>query len=151
MAGDALVFPSLEWFQALQQLTNADAEFRRLGSIDTVMGVKVGTEVFVLTFRAFQCEEVSVATEDDLFETDFYLEMPEDQWQEMLENIKAHGGADLRHTLNSLDLSMPGGIASNDSGDQYQADLFFRYNESIQYFFNLSAQLDTVYRDSAAT
>lgn len=151
MARAALVFPSVEWFEALRQLANDDPEFRRLGNIDTLMGVKVGSEVFLLTFRAFQCAKVEIGSDDDLFELDFYLEMSEDHWQEMLENIKENGAADHSHTLNSLDLTLPGGIASNETGDQYQADLFFRYNESLQYFFNLSARLDTVFRDSAAT
>ena len=35
----ALVFPSVEWFQAIQELVNNDPEFRRLGSIDATMGV----------------------------------------------------------------------------------------------------------------
>jgi hypothetical protein len=80
---------------------------------------------------------------------DFVLEMSAEQWQEMLENIKQHGGADLRHTLNTLDLRTPGGIASNATGDQYRADFFFRYNESLQYFFDLSAQLETAFQSSA--
>lgn len=151
MAGTALIFPSLEWFEALRQIANADDDFRRLGNIDTTMGIKVGSAVFLLQFEAFQCVHADAGAEDDLFELDFYLEMSEDHWQEMLGNIKANGGADHSHTLNSLDLTLPGGVASNETGDQYQADLFFRYNESLQHFFNLSAQLDTVFQDSAAT
>ena len=52
-ATGTLVFPSVEWFQAVQQLVNADPEFRRLGSVDAGMGVKVGSRVFVITFEAF--------------------------------------------------------------------------------------------------
>jgi hypothetical protein len=151
MSGDALVFPSLEWLQALQQLVNADSEFRNLGSVDTTFGIKAFSEVFIVTFRAFQCEAIRAGTDDDLFEVDFTLEMEPDQWQEMIENIKENGAADLNHTLNTLDLRLPGGLASNATGEQYQLDLFFRYNESLQRFFDLSAQLDTVFRDGAAT
>ena len=150
MAGDALYFPSLEWFQTIQQLVNDDPEFRRLGSVDARVGIKAGSEIFVLQFRAFRCETVRTGNDDDLLEVDFYIELADDQWQEMLENIKQHGGADHSHTLNSLDLTT-GGIANNATGDQYQIDLFFRYNESLQYLFDLSAQLDTVFEDSAAT
>ena len=151
MAGDSLVFPSLEWFQAVQQLVNDDSEFRNLGNVDTTMGIKAFSEVYILTFRAFKCEAVRAGDDDDLFELDFYLEMEPDQWQEMIENIKEHDGADLNHTLNTLDLRLPDGLSSNATGDQYQADMFFRYNESLQRFFDLSAELDTVFRDSAAT
>jgi hypothetical protein len=69
----------------------------------------------------------------------------------MVANIKANGGAGASHTLNTLDLRLPGGLVSNATGDQYQADLFFRYNESLQRFFNLSAQLDTVFLDHHAS
>jgi hypothetical protein len=106
--------------------------------------------VFILTFQAFRCERVQAGSDDDLFDADFYLEMEAEQWREMLENIKAHGGADARHTLNTLDLRLPGGIASNATGDQYQADLFFRYNESLQRFIDLSARLETVFIDHHA-
>ena len=150
MPGGAFVFPSLEWFQALQALAHEDPTFRRLGNVDATMGIKAFSEVFILTFRAFRCERVQVGADDDLFEVDFYLEMDADQWQEMLENIKTHGRADASHTLNTLDLRLPGGLASNATGDQYQADLFFRYNESLQRFFDLSAQLDTVFLDRHA-
>lgn len=149
MSGGPLIFPSLEWFQALQRLVNTAPEFRRLGNIDTTMGIKVGAEIFLMTFRAFRCEKVESGTDDDLFEVDFYLEMDADQWREMLENIKAHGGADTAHLLTTLDQRTPGGIVSNDTDDQYRADYFFRYNQSLQLFFNLSAQLDTSFGDSA--
>lgn len=151
MSGEQLLFPSLEWFQALQQLANADETFRRLGSIDASIGVKIGGEVFLITFEAFRCTDVKPGADDDLFELDFFLEMEEDLWQDMVANIKTHGGADLEHTLNTLDLRLPGGISANATGDQFQADFFFRYNESLQRFFDLSAQLQTTFRDSAAT
>ena len=53
-----LVFPSVEWFQGLQELVNNDPEFRRLGSVDAVMGVTVGERVFLITFEAFECVDV---------------------------------------------------------------------------------------------
>jgi hypothetical protein len=153
MSGGPLIFPSLEWFQALQQLVNADPGFRRLGNIDIAMGIKVDSEIFLVTFRASRCEKVESGSDDDLFDVDFYLEMDAGQWQEMLENIKEHGGADSDHTLSTLDQRTPGGIVSSDSDDQYRADYFFRYNQSLQYFFNLSARLDTIFdnADDSAT
>ena len=35
---NTLVFPSVEWFQGLQNMVNVDPEFRRIGSVDAVMG-----------------------------------------------------------------------------------------------------------------
>ena len=144
-AAATLVFPSVEWFQGLQQLVNADPEFRRLGTVDAVMGVKVGPRVFVIVFEAFECIEVREGSEADLDDLDFFLELSEADWRDLVENTKANGGADRRHTLNTLDLTKKDGLAQNATGDQLRADIFFRVNESLQHFFDLSAQLDTVF------
>ena len=144
-AAGTLVFPSVEWFQALQQLVNVDPEFRRLGSIDAAMGVKVGSRVFVVVFEAFECTEVRDGSEADLDDLDFYLELSEADWRELVENTKANGGADRRHTLNTLDLTANDGLAQNATGDQLRGDIFFRVNESLQYFFDQAATLETVF------
>ncbi|HIN37745.1 MAG TPA: hypothetical protein EYM77_08890 [Dehalococcoidia bacterium] len=144
-AAGTLVFPSVEWFQALQQLVNVDPEFRRLGSIDAAMGVKVGSRVFVVVFEAFECTEVRDGSEADLNDLDFYLELSEADWRELVENTKANGGADRRHTLNTLDLTANDGLAQNATGDQLRGDIFFRVNESLQYFFDQAAKLKTVF------
>ena len=144
-AAGTLVFPSVEWFQALQQLVNVDPEFRRLGSIDAAMGVKVGSRVFVVVFEAFECTEVRDGSEADLNDLDFYLELSEGDWRELVENTKANGGADRRHTLNTLDLTAADGLAQNATGDQLRGDIFFRVNESLQYFFDQAAKLETVF------
>ncbi len=144
-ARSALVFPSVEWFQALQEMVNADPDFRRLGSIDIAMGVKVGPRVFIITFEAFECTDVREGTEYDLIDLDFFLEMSEAEWQDLMRNTKENGGADLSHTLNTLDLMAQDGISKNATGDQFRADLFFRVNQSLQHFFDSSAKLDTVF------
>ena len=141
----ALKFPSVEWFRALQELVNEDDAFRRLGSIDAVMGVKAGDQVFVITFEAFECTEVKEGTEYDLIDADFYLEMTVEQWQELVTNTRENNGADLSHTLNTLDLMIEGGISDNATGDQLRADVFFRVNQSLQHFFDSSARLETVF------
>ncbi len=141
----ALKFPSVEWFQALRELVNGDEEFRRLGSVDAVMGVKAGEQVFVITFEAFECTEVREGTEYDLIDADFYLEMTMEQWRELVVNTRENNGADLSHTLNTLDLMIEGGISNNATGDQLRADIFFRVNQSLQHFFDSSARLETVF------
>jgi hypothetical protein len=134
-------FPSVEWFNALKDLVNNDPAFRALGTIDSVIGVKVGNKIFELTFDAFECTVVREASEDDLREMDFWLEQPYDKWREMIENIKANGNADLTHTLNTIDLSMPEGFAQAHDG--YRRDAFYRFNQSIQDYFNAAAKIDT--------
>ncbi|MDE2843265.1 MAG: hypothetical protein OXN21_07780 [Chloroflexota bacterium] len=141
----ALTFPSVEWFQALQELVNSDEEFRRLGNVDAIMGVKVGDRVYVITFEAFECTEVKEGTEYDLIDADFFLEMTVEQWQDLVANTRENNGADLNHTLNTLDLTIEGGISDNATGDQLRADIFFRVNQSLQHFFDSSARLNTVF------
>ena len=143
---DQLVFPSVQWFQGLQQLVNGDPEFRRLGTVDAQMGVKVGSKVFVIVFEAFECVDVKEGIEADLEDLDFYLELSEADWRELVENTKANNGADRQHTLNTLDLTKEDGLSQNATGDQLRGDIFFRVNESLQYFFDLSARLDTIFR-----
>jgi hypothetical protein len=141
-------FPSVEWFNAIKDITNNDPNFRALGTVDSVIGVKVGGKIFELTFEAFECTNVREAGENDLRDMDFWLEQPYDAWKDMLENIKKNGHADLSHTLNTIDLSMPEGFARSHDG--YRRDAFYRFNQSIQDFFNASAKIETQFAEPAA-
>ena len=143
MTADSIVFPSLGWFEALQELVNGDPAYRQIGTVDAAMGVKVADEVFVVTFEAFECRSVRAGNEYDLINVDFFIEMEPDAWRTMLENIKANGAAEAGQTLVSLDMLHE--ISTNATGDQLRADMFFRYNQSLQHFFDLSANLDTVF------
>jgi hypothetical protein len=144
----AATFPSVEWFNAICGLVNGDPDFRQLGTVDAVVGVKVGAKIFELTFEAFECTNVREAGEDDLRDMDFWLEQPYDGWKEMLENIKKNGHADLSHTLNTIDLSMPEGFARSNDG--YRRDAFYRFNQSLQDFFNASAKVETKFASAEA-
>jgi hypothetical protein len=141
-------FPSVEWFNQVRALVNDDPAFRQLGTVDTVAGVKVGNKIYELTFEAFECTKVREASENDLRDMDFWLEQPYEQWQEMLSNIKKNGKADLQHTLNTIDLSMPEGLARSNDG--YRRDAFYRFNQSLQDFFNASAKIDTTFAKAEA-
>ena len=143
-----LVFPSVEWFEAIRELVNSDPAFRHLGSVDAVMGVAVGERVFMITFEAFECVGVKEGTEYDLIDADFFLSMSVDQWQDLITNTRENGAADRSHTLNTLDLMTEGGIYENATGDQLRADIFFRVNQSLQHFFDSSAKIETVFEGS---
>jgi hypothetical protein len=135
-------FPSVEWFEAVKNIVNNDPNFRHSGTVDTVAGVKVGSRIYELTFEAFECVGVREAAEDDLRDMDFWMEQDYDAWKGMLENIKQNGKADLSHTLNTLDLSQQGeGLARSHDG--YRRDAFYRFNQSLQDFFDASAKVDT--------
>lgn len=136
-------FPSVEWFEALKELVNGDEAYRRIGTCDARVGISIPDRQkhYLLTFEAFECLGAREVTQAEAEDADFYLEMPYEGWKEMLRNIKEHGGADLQHTLNTLDLNDPQGLAR--SRDGYRRDLFYRFNESFQYFFDASHRLDT--------
>ena len=137
------VFPSVEWFEALREVVNGGPAFRALGSCDTVVGVKVGERVFSLTFEAFECAGVSEIDADGLRDVDFYLEMSAEGWRELVENVQANGKADPDHTLNTLDLTRPGGILR--SRDELLRQAFFRYHLSMQAYFDAAARVETIF------
>ena len=141
-------FPSVEWFNAIKDVVNSDPNFRQLGTVDAVVGVKVENKIYQLTFEALECTNVREASESDLRDMDFWLEQPYDLWKDMLDNIKKHGAADLSHTLNTIDLNIPEGFARSNDG--YRRDAFYRFNQSIQDFFNASAKIDTQYAPAEA-
>ena len=136
-------FPSVEWFHALREIVNADDDYRKLGTCDAVVGVKVpdAGKSFRLTFEAFEIIDASEASEAEAEDSDFWLEMPYERWKEMLQNIKDNGKADLHHTLNTIDLEDPEGFARSHDG--YRRDAFYRFNQSFQHFFDSSAKIDT--------
>ena len=143
MTADPISFPSVEWFEALKSLVNEDTTYRQFGTVDALMGVKLDESVYIISFEAFQCTGVRLGDDYDLINTDFFLEMSPDAWRAMLESIKSNGGAEAGQTLVSLD--MLNEISNNATGDQLRADMFFRYNQSLQHFFDLSANLNTVF------
>jgi hypothetical protein len=140
-------FPSIEFFQALQQRMREAAErFRRLGFFDTVFAVRVsnGSErSFVLSFEVFDCvgvrEVESLAGEP----VDFELAGSLAAWREMFENIRTHGRADADHTINTLTHFGEKIRVRYDDPDGH--DKLYRFVESIQEFLDLAAGLEIEY------
>ena len=141
------VFPSVEWFDAVRHEFNSDESNRGAGggTCDASVGIKVDTRTFVLLFEGFECIDASEVEADRLEDVDFYLDMEASAWEEMLGNISENGKADLDYTLNTLDLADDDGLAKSWSGDQYRQDLFFRYNQTFQYFFDASSKVETAF------
>jgi len=128
-------FPSVEWFDALRGIINNDEAYRRHGTCDCVVGIKIPDlqRYYVLTFEAFECSGAREASESEVEAADFWLEMPYERWKEMIQNIRDNGKADLQHTLNTIDLEDPVGFARSHDG--YRRDAFYRFNQSLQHFF----------------
>lgn len=140
-------FPSVAWFDAVRRVYNADDAYRGAGGgqCNCLMGLKVGRERYLVTFEGEAVTGSWQCSNSELLDADFYLEMPLSVWREMLNNIAENGRATLNYTLNTLDLDREEGLSTSVHGDQYREDLFFRYNQTLQFFFNASARVKTVY------
>jgi hypothetical protein len=145
------VFPSVEWLQAVANLAMNDERYRKYGRVDALVGIKVGERTFAMTFDVFDIRDIREITHDALRDLDFYLDMEPERWRAMLDDIRQNGHAGLEYTLNTLDLKLPDGLAINAMGDGYRMDKFFRFNESLQRFFDLSSQVETTYALPAAS
>ena len=133
------VFPSVEWFQEAADRLNRSDSFARLGSCDAVMGVRVGERRFTVTFAAFAVTAVA----EEAGDPDFTLAQPPAAWRAMLENIRANGRAEALYTLNSLDLRGEEEFATGE--DYTRRDLFYRYNQTFQDYFDTSAHMETTF------
>ena len=141
-------FPSLSWFEHLTELMNASrARQEQLGYVDCVAGFRVtdaaGATRFEVevTFEEFSASGVRDVTAGGS-NADFVLVATLDTWREMIESIAAgNGRPDLEHTLNRL--SHMGTPMQLTGEDVLKTDLYFRYAQSLQEFFNASARFET--------
>jgi len=136
-------FPSSEWFSALRNLVNQDEGFRRLGTCDACVAFQVGQRCYQMVFDAFTVGAVrELSPEEAQAAADFVLEMATADWQELVQNIQANGGADAQHTLNTL--VFPDRLKLRYR-DAIGMDKFYLYNQSLQYFLNAAAILPTTF------
>ena len=136
-------FPSVEWLEAVRESANNDSQFTSQGTVNCVMGVKVGDSAFAITFEGFECASVQAINEGELRDLDFYIDLSPPEWRDLLDNIAANGGSDSAHTLNTLDLTMPSGCVK--SGSELRRAAFFQYHLSLQAFFDASARVPTTF------
>ena len=139
----ATTFPSVEWFQELADITNGDEVFRKFGRLDAIIAFKIGDRAFNVTFDVLTARDIREVDEEEMRDSDFVIELAPDQWQSMLEDIKANGTASKDWTLNTLDLINDDPIHMNMEDDGYRADKFFRYNPSLQRFFENASEMET--------
>jgi hypothetical protein len=140
---DGVPFPSVAWFRRLADHMNAHrARQEHLGYVDCVAEFRVvdGPAVQV-TFEEFAAVDVRAAEPG---RADFALEASLPTWRAMIESIARGGGRpELTQTLNHL--SHRGAPMRLVADDPLQADLYFRYNQSLQEFVNASATFRTVF------
>jgi hypothetical protein len=145
-----VTFPSEELFKALAARMAVEHErFRKLGFFDATIGIRVLPDVpggaerlFVLAFEVFECTLAEEVPSFAPFRVDFVLEGTRAAWREMLENIRAHGAADVAHTINTLTHFGEQLALRYDDPDGH--DKLYRFAESVQEFFDLAATLDGI-------
>jgi hypothetical protein len=151
----ALAFPSLEWFQRLDELMDQHrSRHEHIGPIDCVAQFSVldpdgkgRDRHFQVTFELYSATNAREVTEEQFDRADFIMETDSLVWQEMIENIREHGGRpDLEHSLNRL--SLPGVPIRVWAPDPLGRDMFFRFNQSLQEYVNASAEVPTIYHDT---
>ncbi len=143
-------FPSVEWFELLaRQMDDKCEAYRVLGACDCCMVVKVAladeVRLIEVKFNGYAAESVRELDKiEDAQPEHFVVEATLDAWREMIENIRSRGEPDLEHTLNYL--TFPDDPMLVDGPDQLMIDAFYRYNQSLQLFFNGAAAFATDYR-----
>jgi len=137
-------FPSTDWFEALRNVVLEDPEWRAFGMMDCAMGVNVGESTIKIVFDGYEIPEIAdISSDPSSSDLDFTLVMPPERWREMLENIQSNGHADLHHTLNTIDLESPEELAKGE--DYTRRDLFYRFNQTLQDFFDASSKIETTF------
>lgn len=137
-------FPSTDWFEALRDIVLDDPDWRAFGMMDCAMGVNVGDSTIKIVFDGYEIPEIAdISDQPADADLDFTLVMPPDRWREMIENIQTNGHADLHHTLNTIDLESPEELAKGE--DYTRRDLFYRFNQTLQDFFDASSNIETTF------
>lgn len=128
-------FPTRAALERLGERMNADpARYAKLGVVDCRFGVRVedtGAE-YTVVFDTYGCRGV----EDGVERADFVVEGDSDVWQAMYDDIVAHGRAGRDQTINYLTLPGIPMRVTSASEDQLDEDLFSRYNQTFQSYFD---------------
>lgn len=142
-------FPSEDWFNEVQAIYNSDSSTHTGGggACDTVAAFKIGDAHYRIVFEGLKCSEIRAASESEVTaeETDFIIDMAPELWSAMVANVQAHGAAHDEYTLNSIDLRQDESIAYSPVDDQSRQDLFYRFNQNFQDFFDASSRVETTF------
>ena len=110
---------------------NEGTELRKLGSCDAIMGIRIASKCFAVTFAAFEVTDVTEIEEDELREVDFYIDMKKKDWDAFLQSLEGEAP----RSLNELDLENQ----VIKSADERRRLTFFQYHRSFQRFFEIAA------------
>ena len=123
---------SARWLKKAQSDVNKDPMFRKLGSVDTSMALKVGKSAFLVSFEGFSCHGVRKIGAKEFREADFLVEMSPDAWTRFVNGRREGNGP----TLAELDTTE--GIVQAEN-PRKKLD-FLRYQVSLQAFLDAGAR-----------
>lgn len=146
-------FPSVDWFRRLAERMAAQPEkYRKLGVVDLTLVPRIAfpdgrTETYSLRFEGYGCTAIAQLARPEAVAGPHpvLIEGEYAAWREMIDAIREHGRADLHHTLNYLTLpDWPLRLSALDEEQgQIDVDRFYRYNDSLQEFFDEAAAVET--------
>lgn len=124
---------NLDWLSDARTELNGDPAFRKLGSADFALGLRIGDAARIVTFQAFEIAEVAEADPADMRDADIVIEMSAPDWDAYLRARAGGTGA----SMLSLDLErrLVGGSSP------LKRLLFERYNRTIQALLDRGAAL----------
>jgi len=134
----------VSFYAALAAEMNAHPErYEPLGDVDIDLAVvvRLPADAFRvrLLFQGIRCENVTQIGDGDEQTADCWLDADVEAWQAMVDDIRAHGRATGEHTLNSL--TLVGQRVAIRGEDPMGVDRFFRFNQTLQTFFDGAAVL----------
>lgn len=122
---------STTWLETAKRAVNADPAFRKRGSIDTRMALKVDKSAYLVTFSGFTCHDVKALDGRDLRDADFTIEMSAAAWDRFLAGRRDGNG----RTLAELDTT-DGIVHAVNPRKKFD---FQRFHTSLQAFFDAGA------------
>ncbi|MEJ2088110.1 MAG: hypothetical protein P8Y69_06480 [Gammaproteobacteria bacterium] len=123
--------PNLDWLPKARKALNEDPAFRKLGSTDVTLGLRLGEETRLVKFEAFEVAEI--VEDGDLRDANLVLDMTPKDWNAYLRQ-RARGKGP---SLLSLDLDQ-GVFETSSPVDRLMLP---RYNLSLQAFIDAGARL----------
>ena len=85
----------LDWLEAAVAAVNEDPAFRKLGSVDLVLGLKAGRVVRIVTFEAFGIADIKDAEDAALRDCEVTIEMAPREWTRYLRRRAKRSGPSL--------------------------------------------------------
>lgn len=140
-----ILVDAVPFFEAMANEMNEHPErFTVLGDADMVAALvmhRPDGSAFVaeLVFAALRCEGVQAVGVEEARLADFRMEGPLDAWQTMFDDIRTHGAASGRQTINSLVLV--GDAIKLRGDDPMGVDKFSRFNQTLQEYFDGAARV----------